>query len=93
MGRIDYLPVADAQSSRHAVSATGQRRRARAVLGWVTFEPGLQSQLLEAEALVRRLPREADAAGMLRLAFLARDRELLDAALTSARAAERKHGA
>jgi len=93
MGRIDYLPVGQLASSDQGITARGQRRRARAVLGWVTFEPGLQAQLLEAEAFVRRLPRDADAAGMLRLAFLARDRELLDAALDCARVAERKRGA
>jgi hypothetical protein len=56
----------------------------------VTFEPGLQSQLVEAESLVRRLPREAEETAMLRLAFLARDRELLDVALKRAREAESK---
>ncbi len=93
MGRIEYLPVGDTGTTRWVTSARGQRRRARAVMGWVTFEPGLQAQLLEAESLVRRLPRNADAVGMLRLAFLARDRDLLDTALTRAREAERGRGA
>jgi len=59
-------------------------------MGWATFEPFLQSQLVEAEALVHRLPREAEETALLRLAFLARDRELLDVALESARQAESK---
>ncbi len=56
----------------------------------MTFEPELQSQLVEAEALVRRLPREAEETAMLRLAFLARDRELLSLALRGARKADWK---
>jgi len=85
MGRIECMSARDAGSPSDTATARPHRSRARAVLGWVTFEPGLYSQLLEAEAFVRRLPRSADAAGRLRLAFLARDQDLLDEALDSAR--------
>ena len=85
MGQLEHLPANEDGSQSHTVAVRPHRSRARAVLGWVTFEPGLYSQLLEAEAFVRRLPRSADAAGRLRLAFLARDQDLLDEALDSAR--------
>ena len=91
MGRTDYRQASES-STRRLVGTAGRRQRACVVLGWVTFEPDLQLQLVEAEELVHRLPREAEASAMLRLAFLARDRELLDLALeTARRAAAKRH--
>ena len=89
MGRADSSQVGE-RSTRRIIGSLGKRQRARVVLGWVAFEPHLQSQLVEAEALVHSLPREAAETALLRLAFLARDRELLDVAIKSARQAESK---